>query len=449
MSTPSCHPQDDNDGIQGVDMSKILRTLVMAVATTGMWAVSSSSQATPAYARQVGVECSACHFQKYPALNSFGRSFKANGYTLMGSQGKVEGEQLSLPDTLNASLYFKIRYQQTNGVEIAGERTTNSGELQFPDEAVLLIGGRVSENIGFMFEGQMADPSASLLAGFKLPVTFDVAGLKGSVIPYTTDALGSAYGFEVLSTGAVRNIRVNEHRKEISAAQYLGTATAAEGLAFVLYDPMWHVNLTKWSPNHAATANGQQAAAPTATYMRAAVTPNWGGWDVGMGIQSWMGAAQESVDPACAPAPCSPTPNNEFKTEAFVVDAQVQGEAFGMPLGVYFSHGAAKATSAGGVKNLFNSRARDKQATTITGELGVSHSPHITLLAAYRQGDNGKTAGSEEDNALTFGANYRLAQNVGLHFIYSKYSGNAYNGATSTPGEAGNELATLMLSAGF
>ncbi len=430
-------------------MDKTSSIFMLVAVVVGMWMISADSQAVPAYARQTGAECSACHFQKYPALNDFGRSFKANGYTLMGTQGKVEGERLSLPDTLNAGLFFKIRYQESNGIENTDERTTNSGELQFPDEAVLILGGRVAENIGFMFEGQMADPSASFMAGFKLPMTFDVGGLKASAISYTTESLGSAYGFELLSTGAVRNIRVNEHRQDTSAAQYLGTATAAEGIAFVLYDPLWHINVGKWSPNHAGTANGKQSAAPTATYVRAAVTPRWGVWDIGVGIQSWTGSAQEGVDPAPVFPATTATPNITLATRAFVLDAQAQGEAFSMPLGIYFSHGAARATSPGGVENLFNSSARDKQATTITAELGISQSPHITVLVAYRQGDNGAASGGEEDNALTFGANYRIAQNVGLHFIYSKYSGNAHNGATSTPGEAGDELATLMLSAGF
>lgn len=430
-------------------MSKTSNIVMVVAVVIGMWMISAGSQAVPAYARQTGAECGACHFQKYPALNEFGRSFKANGYTLMGTQGKIEGEKISLPDTLNASLFFKLRYQQSNGVENPNERTTNSGELQFPDEAVLMLGGRVAEHIGFIFEGQMADPSASFMAGFKLPMTFDAGGLKGSVIPYTTESLGSGYGFELLSTGAVHNLRVNEHGEETSAAQYLGTESAAEGVAFVLYDPLWHVNLSKWSPNHAGTANGRQGAAPTATYVRAVLTPHWGGWDMGLGIQSWMGSAQEGVDPAPVPPALTPTPNINFETRAFVLDAQAQGEAFGLPLGVYFSHGTADATPAGGTENLFNSAARDKTATTLTGELGVSQSPHVTVVVSYRQGDNGNPVGSEKDNALTFGANYQIEQNAGLHLIYSKYSGNAWNGATTTVGETGDELLTLMLSAGF
>lgn len=37
------------------------------------------AEAVPAFARQTGLSCSTCHFQHFPALNAFGRSFKAGG----------------------------------------------------------------------------------------------------------------------------------------------------------------------------------------------------------------------------------------------------------------------------------------------------------------------------------------------------------------------------------
>lgn len=70
---------------------------------------ATESQAVPAFARQTGMACAACHFQTYPAINAFGRAFKASGYTLIGAQEKVEGDDLSLPVVLNASLITKFR----------------------------------------------------------------------------------------------------------------------------------------------------------------------------------------------------------------------------------------------------------------------------------------------------------------------------------------------------
>jgi hypothetical protein len=423
-------------------LKSIVSLLVVALTATSV--VPTTSLAFPAFARQTGMACASCHFQKYPALTPFGRAFKAAGFTMMGAQETVKGERLSLPSILNGSVFLKIRYQKTNGTDIPGERTTNAGEVQFPDEFALLLGGRVSANAGFMIEGQLADASAPLVAGFKMPFTFALgSSIRANVIPFSTDALGVAYGFELLNTGAVRNVRVNENRNAVSAQQYISTATAAEGLAFVLVEPRWFVNVTKWSPNHFAGAEGVANGAPTATYVRAAFTPTVREWDLGIGIQSWTGSA--------GIANAAGTGVDIFKTNALAFDAQAQGAIQGLPLGVYVTHAKSDASAAGAATNLFNSRARDRSASTVTAELGVLKSPHLTVLGAYRNADNGRAAANSTDNAVTFGVNWMVSQNVGLHWILNKFSGSAYAAGQSpmNPGGSGTMLNTLMLSAGF
>lgn len=421
------------------------RRWILALVAAGLTIIPANSYAFPAFARQTGLACSSCHFQKYPALTAFGRAFKASSFTMMGAQETVKGEGLSLPSVLNGSIFFKIRYQQTNGTEVPGERTTNTGELQFPDEFALLLGGRVGEHAGFMIEGQLADASAPFVAGFKMPFTFmlGTTSIRADVIPFTTDALGVAYGFELLNTGAVRNVRVNENRNAISAQQYIGTATAAEGIAFVLADPMWFVNVTRWSPNHFAGAGGVANGAPTATYLRAAFTPTVGQWDLGIGIQSWSGSAGTANEDG--------TGVDIFETSALAFDAQAQGAVGGLPLGVYVTHGKSDASAPGADKNLFNSRTRDRSASTVTAELGVTKNPHLTVLGAYRNADNGRAEANSTDNAFTFGVNWMVAQNVGLHWIFNKFTGSAYDAGQGPmkPGGSGNMLNTLMLSAGF
>jgi len=423
-------------------MKSTVALLVGALTATSV--VPTISHALPSYARQTGLACGSCHFQKYPALTAYGRSFKASGFTLMGTQTTIQGERLSLPSILNGSIFLKIRYQKTNGKENVGERTTNSGEVQFPDEFALLFGGRVSENIGFMLEGQLADQSAPFVAGFKLPFSFTLKGkTRASIIPFSTDALGVAYGFELLNTGAVRNVRVNENRNAISAQQYVGTATAAEGAAFVLVHPMWFVNVTKWSPNHFAGAEGVANGVPTATYARAAFTPSMRDWDLGIGIQSWTGSA--------GIANAAGTGLDMRATKALAFDAQAQGAVGGMPLGVYATHGTAAASPAGSTTNLFNSRARDRTATTLAAELGILKKPFLTVLGGYRSADTGGAAANSTDNAMTFGVNWMVSQNVGLHWILNRFSGSAYAAGQSSmnPGGTGNMLNTLMLSAGL
>lgn len=415
---------------------RIGRIISLGAAMLAAVVVSTPSQATPAFARQAGKACSTCHFQHFPALNSYGQEFKAGGYTDMGKQGTLKGKELSLPEVLNASLFFKFRYQDSNGSDKPGNATLASGDWQVPDEFALLFGGRVAENIGFMLEGQLADPDAPLVAGFKMPFMFKSGRMKYGVIPYTTDALGASYGFELLNTGAVRNVRISEHRNETSAQQYLGTATPALGAAFILWDPRFFVNLSRWTPNHAGDAGGMKLSS---TYFRAAYTPNLGDWDIGAGLQSWSGRSQDATGGALA------------DTKAWALDFQAQGAVGNLPLGVYLTHAKAAGTPAGAVvKNLFNANPKEKTATVIMAELGVLPNK-ATLQLGYRWANTGSAAANSGDNALTLGATYQLSQNAQLQVQHSTRSkGGAANigryDGSAVPGDA---LTTFMLSAGF
>jgi len=406
--------------------------------SVSLWVVPEAN-AVPGFARQTGLACSTCHFQHFPSLNAFGRAFKAGGYTQIGGQGKIEGEDLSIPDTLNASLVTKVRYQKTNGKNTTAapanaESGTNKGELQFPDEAALLIGGRAGEHIGFLLEAGLTPetPAAgeitSLFTSYKMPIVYDVGPVKLSVIPFTTDALGASYGFELLNTGAVRHQRAFEHRTETSAQQYIGTATAAEGFAFVAYNEMGYINYTLWGPAHGTTPVG-----PLSNYFRVAATPNLGGWDMGFGAQLWSGTTDVGN-------------NTKYPTHAYAVDAQMQGDV-GLPLGVYLSYGNAKKTKTDDTANFFNSNAKDKKALAVLAELGVLPGK-ATIAAGYRSGDTGEAANNKQ-NAITLGASYLLAQNVQLQLNYSMYSGSYYDLAANNEDSTGDRLATLMLFAAF
>ncbi|MBI5875678.1 MAG: hypothetical protein HZB81_07545 [Deltaproteobacteria bacterium] len=403
-----------------------------------LW-IAPEANAVPAFARQTGLACSTCHFQHYPALNAFGRAFKSNGYTQIGGEGKVEGEDLSIPDTLNASLVTKVRYQKTNGKDYTGNLTngssgTNRGELQFPDEAALLIGGRAGEHIGFLLEASLwdsADSTKTMFTSFKMPITYDVADTKLGIIPFTTDSGGASYGFELLNTGALKMQRVLENNsgKDTSAQLYIGTSGTAEGFAFVAANKMFFVNYSLWGPAHGSTD-----FSPFMSYVRLAATPNVGGWDLGVGGQLWRGTGKYNG-------------TTRTKADAFAVDAQAQGNV-GLPLGVYLTYGDAKKSKTNEVANMFNSNtAGDKKAWSLLAELGVLPGK-ATVAAGYRSGKTGATAYNKQ-NAITLGATYLLAQNVELQLNHSIYSGSYYDLPANNEQSNGDRLTTLMLFAAF
>ncbi len=400
---------------------KLIKHFLAVSALFVVFAIPTESQATAGFARQTGSACASCHFQHYPMLNATGREFKAGGFTLMGKQGTVEGENLSLAETLNAGLVMKARYQKTNGPTVANTHNTNNGELQIFDEMLLMLGGRVGKNIGVEVELNLLGGNP-VIENFKMPFVYDVGGVKLGVVLFSTNGQGVAYGFELLNTGASRGQRVMEHRTDMSAQQYIGTGSKAEGFAAIAYTPLFFANLSKWSPR----AVGESSGDPNANYVRLAVTPRAGSWDLGAGVQWWSGTADLTTGAV-------------RDTKAWSVDAQAQGAIGAMPLGIYLSHANAEATQVGDNTNLFNGNPNDKTATAIAAELGVVPRK-ATVLLAYRMADTGAATNSE-DNSWTLGGTYQIVQNLMLQLNFSKRSGDAY---TPLPAN-GDQLLTLML----
>lgn len=440
-------------------MKKVALSLAGVLAAA---AFAPEASALPAFARQTGMACSACHFMKFPVLNGFGRAFKAAGYTLMGAQGKVEGEHLSIPDTLNAAILLKYRYQKDNTVATVGAGKTaatanGDGMWQMGDEFSLFFGGRVADSdaikIGFLMENNTANVGGALVAGLRLPIVYDLGTVTVSAVPFTTDALGVQYGYELSSGGVMRANRWAEHRRETSAVQYnadragnngaVGAAGngAASGHAFVVKHDLFFVNYTIWSSSFAPGGNGGGIASTNygQKYIRVAATPSFAGFDFVAGFGKESGSSYANL------AAVQVESNQTF------FDVQAQGEIGGMEAGIYFQNAKAPAcTTAVGAGCVHNDKTQARTATTLGAEFAVI--PHtLNLGAAIRQAKNGKVdsavAGAGNgDNAVTFTAVYDLFQNVALHANYSKYSGSAHGAANNGSVDS---LLTMMLEAAW
>lgn len=419
-------------------------------------AFAPEASAVPAFARQTGMACSACHFQHFPLLNGFGRSFKASGFTIMGTQAKLEGEHLELPATLN------ISGLATAGMDIINNSKTHpegsDAHWFVPNlggELSLFFGGRISENVGFLSELAFPDgtQTCTIPAGggtcttnamnsnAKMPVLFDVAGNKVGLV-FTNG--GPSYAMELLNTGANSAHRLmgnkgttnavsggsGNHINATSAAQYLGVKSApGAGFSVVATGGWGFVNAGKYTSG----VTGADTNAFNSTYLRGAATFDAAGWDTAVGVQSISGT--DGFTTGGVPAP---------ETKLTVFDAQAQGEAAGMPVGVYFSMGTAPKAS-GAAASYFNAGgATDRKSTNIAVEVGII--PHVsTLQLAIRRGKNG-AATDNADNALMLGATYELAQNVELSVTRTANSGSAYN---ATPNVTGKTQTTLLLEALF
>ena len=414
-------------------MKKIVLSLTGVLAAT---AFAPEAYAIPAFARQTGMACNACHAQHFPVLNSFGRAFKASGFTLMGAQGRVEGEHLSIPDTLNAAVLMKIRYQKTSGSDAAGTISgsgTNSGQWQFPDEFSLFLGGRVADSetlkIGMMMENNLT-ATTGLASGLRVPVVYDLGAAKLSVVPYTTDSLGAFYGYTESSNALNRAIRWAENRTQVFAHQYSGIGNGATtGLAFVAHSDIGYINVSRFAPSFAS------AVQMSSTAVHAAFTPSIGDW-----------ASIFSVEYLTGESYLTATAAGKRATKGWGLSAQAHGAIAEMETGLYAAYSVGKKSDAGGVVNQFNSSTtNDKKAGQVGLEVTVV--PHALHVGAnYLAGKNGK---GETENYITLTGAYDVAQNVALVANYSMGSGSAFDAGgasdSSVLGASGKNLLTLML----
>jgi len=110
---------------------------MVALAVTFMITLfpSPDAKAVPAFAREMGVSCNTCHFQHFPLLNSFGRAFKASGFTMI-SAPLIESDHFSMPANLDLAVFSNLRYQDSSGEKETGMTppTSNEGEWVIPAE---------------------------------------------------------------------------------------------------------------------------------------------------------------------------------------------------------------------------------------------------------------------------------------------------------------------------
>jgi hypothetical protein len=400
----------------------------LSIVFTVLLVAPQQASAVPAFARQTNQSCSACHFQNFPALNSFGRSFRSSGYTMSGGQDQVESEQLLIPATINASIIAKLSYQKTNGNTNKG---TDYGSIQWPDEAAVLIGGQVAKDAGFLMElGLSGTPvkgnadsgtgevTATNRAFLSTKVHLNVAtrgNTQFSIIPFSTEGLGVGYGFELLNTGAQRSMRPIEEREGYSAAQTLGLGSGeATGVALVASRNDFFINVSPWVPGWGGS-NTDVKPGGLANYLRAAYMPYIKGWDTGFGVQWWGGDATVSDGAGGKTA---------LVVDGWVVDFQAQGEVAAMPLGIYASYGSA----AGDPDSIFNTNTDNATAFGILGQLGII--PQTSVYLAYRTKDDG-AATDNTFNAITYGANYLLAENIRLGIFGVSESGSGVDARTN------------------
>lgn len=123
-----------------------LTVVVLSLTLTLFYRVPTAS-ALPAFSRQTGQECAACHVGSFgPQLTPFGRSFKLSGYTL--------GNKIDAVKKMSAMVV--AGFEHTNGDLRKGTELTDhlqrlkTNDNVTVDQASLFYGGSITPKIGMM-----------------------------------------------------------------------------------------------------------------------------------------------------------------------------------------------------------------------------------------------------------------------------------------------------------
>ena len=117
------------------------RWLASFTALAAVGFAATPAHAVPAFARQTGQDCIACHVGGFgPQLTPFGRAFKLGGYTL--SNGKKH-----LPvSAMLVSSYTHTTNDVTPNTDYHGEHANDN--LVALQQASVFLAGRISDHVG-------------------------------------------------------------------------------------------------------------------------------------------------------------------------------------------------------------------------------------------------------------------------------------------------------------
>ncbi len=133
----------------------LVAILVLAGARTGEASVSAGKAMSlkdvpiPSFSRQTGLACSACH-TAFPQLTPFGRQFKLDGYTMMGGEQKVEAKKKDGGTSLQLGVIPPLSFMLQSAYSVVNTKVpdTQNGDLQFPQEFSVFVGGEIAPKLG-------------------------------------------------------------------------------------------------------------------------------------------------------------------------------------------------------------------------------------------------------------------------------------------------------------
>lgn len=387
---------------------------------------ATSAEATPAFARQMDMECMSCHFQNIPKLNSFGRDFKMSGFTMTSGKEEMKSTLaggLGLPNTLNMGLVLKARVLSDEKTERSILGTTTKTEIF--DETAFIFGGKIADNVGTSME-----VAAGGIFGGKVLFTTEALGGRVGAAYATTDSLGAFAGTEIYTTGLYRPVRQFENRAKTNIFQNMGIGAGEASIVQAYYRANGlYATVGGYTPTFAQSSrtdtDGYKLMARAAYEFNVAdTTMMLGGFyiggDVGNEITTYNASdLADDIDLADLAA---------LDRTAYGIDFQIEGKISKMPLMV---------TGAYVLKNEYNdynpatftvTTPQDKTGFHLDAQLNLTdqHGVKVAMLSY-----NDDMTANRDYNVYSAGLEYNMRQNVRFCLEYSYTSSDRPDTATT------------------
>ena len=122
------------------------------------------SMAIPSFARQTNLPCSSCH-TIFPELNTFGRFFKLNGYTLMGVKTIEVKDSTDTNEDVDFNLLkippVSLMIQAAYTYKTKEQPGTQNNNVSLPQQLSIFFGGEITPHIGGFIQVTYDDQGAA------------------------------------------------------------------------------------------------------------------------------------------------------------------------------------------------------------------------------------------------------------------------------------------------
>ena len=118
------------------------------------------ADAVPSFARQTNLACNTCH-TIFPELNSFGRNFKLNGYTLTSAE-TIENKDNNQKTNLKILKSFPLSamLQVSHNYISKKEPSTGNNVIEFPQQLSFFFAGEITPHVGSFIQITYDDQGA-------------------------------------------------------------------------------------------------------------------------------------------------------------------------------------------------------------------------------------------------------------------------------------------------